>query len=87
MHEASLMKGLMRQIEAVAEAEGAVRVVAVSVWLGALCHMSPSHLEQHFREASKGARAEGARIDAVVSDDPGHEHALDVMLQSVEVEV
>jgi hydrogenase nickel incorporation protein HypA/HybF len=87
MHEASLMKGLMRQIDAIAEAEGGARVVAVSVWLGALSHMSPAHFEAHFRVASRGTRAEGARIDAATSDDVGHAHALDVVLESVEVVV
>jgi hydrogenase nickel incorporation protein HypA/HybF len=86
MHEAGLMKGLMRQIEAIADAEDGTRIVAVSVWLGALSHMSPAHFEEHFRQASKGTRAEGARIDATTSDDVGHQHALDVVLESVEVE-
>jgi hydrogenase nickel incorporation protein HypA/HybF len=80
------MKGLLRQIEAVADAEGGARVVAVSVWLGALSHMSPQHFEEHFREASKGTRAEGARVDATASDEVGHAHALYVVLESVEVE-
>ena len=87
MHEAGLMKGLMRRIEAVAGAEGGGRVVALSVWLGALSQMSPAHFEEHFRRASQGTRAEGARIDASTSDDVGHQHALDVVLESVEVEV
>jgi hydrogenase nickel incorporation protein HypA/HybF len=87
VHEAGLMKGLIRQIESIAEAEGGARIVAVSVWLGALSQMSPAHFEEHFRQAAKGARAEGARINATVSTDPGHQHAMDVILESVEVEV
>jgi hydrogenase nickel incorporation protein HypA/HybF len=87
MHEAGLMRGLMRQIEEIAAAQSAERVVAVSVWLGALSQMSPEHFEAHFREASQGTLAEGARLAATASDDVAHAHAMDVMLQSIEVEV
>jgi hypothetical protein len=49
--------------------------------------MSPEHFEAHFREASQGTLAEGARLAATASDDVAHAHAMDVMLQSIEVEV
>lgn len=87
MHEAGLMKGLMRQIESLADAEGSARVVVVSVWLGALSHFSPEHFEAHFRQASQGTCAEGARIAATTSDDITHPRAMDVAIESVEVEV
>ncbi|MEQ8696200.1 MAG: hydrogenase/urease maturation nickel metallochaperone HypA [Bauldia litoralis] len=86
MHEASLMKNLMAKIDAIADQENARRVVAVSVWLGALSHMTEEHFGEHFRHSSAGTRAEGARIDATLSDDPGHANAQDVLLESVEVE-
>ncbi|NIO41581.1 MAG: hydrogenase maturation nickel metallochaperone HypA, partial [Burkholderiales bacterium] len=60
MHEASLIMGLMRKIEAVARAEGARRVVSVAVWLGALSHMSKQHFAEHFCRAAKGTIAEAA---------------------------
>jgi hydrogenase nickel incorporation protein HypA/HybF len=87
MHEAGLMRGLMRQIEEIAAGQSAERIVGVSVWLGALSHMSPEHFEEHFREASQGTLAEGARLHATASDDLAHPNALDVVLESVEVEV
>ena len=86
MHEASLMAGLMRRIDEVSRAEKARRVVAVSVWLGALSHMSPEHLAEHFRQVAKGTVAEGARLRTTASDDPAHPNAQDVLLESVEVE-
>ncbi len=86
MHEAGLMKGLMRRIEEVAEAEGARRVVAVSVWLGALSHMSPQHFAEHFEEVSAGTLAQDARLTATPSDDLHHPNAQDVLLESVELE-
>ena len=39
------MTGLMRQVREIAAAEGAQRVVKVTVWLGALSHMSADHHE------------------------------------------
>jgi hydrogenase nickel incorporation protein HypA/HybF len=86
VHEASLMKGLMRRIEEIARDQQAARVVGVSVWLGALSHMSPEHFAEHFEEASAGTIAAGARLSAVASDDIGHANAQDVLLQSIEVE-
>jgi hydrogenase nickel incorporation protein HypA/HybF len=86
MHEAGLMKALMRRIREVAEAQGAKRVLGVSVWLGALSHMSPEHFAEHFEDASAGTLAEGARLTATASDDLNHPHAQSILLESVEVE-
>ena len=86
MHEASLMKGLMRRIEDIARDQQAARVVGVSVWLGALSHMSAEHFAEHFDEASAGTIAEGAHLSATASDDIRHAHAQDVLLESIEVE-
>jgi len=86
MHEATLMAGLMRRIDEIARSEGAVRIVGVSVWLGALCHMSAQHFEEHFEQAAKGTIAEGATLLALVSTDTGHVHAQDIVLESVDVE-
>jgi hydrogenase nickel incorporation protein HypA/HybF len=86
MHEASLMAGLMRRIDEIAAAEDARRIVGVSVWLGALSHMSAAHFTEHFEEAAAGTIAEGARLDIDVSDDTGDANAQDILLRSVEVE-
>ena len=86
MHEASLMGGLMQQIEAVARAEGAKRVVSVAVWLGALSHMSEQHFAEHFSQAAAGSIAEGARLDVTLSTNISDTDAQGIRLQSVEVE-
>jgi hydrogenase nickel incorporation protein HypA/HybF len=85
MHEASLMKDLLRRIDEIATAELADRVVCVSVWLGALSHMSADHFTEHFEHAAEGSRAEGARLDITVSDDIDHPNAQDLLLKSIEV--
>ena len=63
MHEASLMAGLMRRIEEIAAAEGARRVIVVSVWLGALSHMSAEHFAEHFEHGSQAPSPKGARLE------------------------
>lgn len=87
MHEASLMTNLMRRIDEIAKAKGARRVVGVSVWLGALSHMSVEHLAEHFEHAAIGTIAEGARLDVAVSEDARHANAQDIVLESVKVEI
>jgi hydrogenase nickel incorporation protein HypA/HybF len=86
MHEASLMRNLMKQVDEVARTENARRVVAVSVWLGALSHMTEEHFGEHFRRAAVGTMAEGARLEVFISEDATHANAQDVLLESVEVE-
>lgn len=86
MHEASLMADLMRRIEEIARAERAQRVVELSVWLGALSHMSKGHFIEHFEDAAAGGIADGARLDITLSDDAGHPNAESVIIESVVVE-
>jgi hydrogenase nickel incorporation protein HypA/HybF len=86
MHEASLMNGLMRQIETIALGEGASKVTMVKVWCGALSHMTEAHFAEHFEQAAKGTLAEGAKLDVTVSEDMTDDRAQDVMLESIDVE-
>lgn len=87
MHERALMNDLMREIDAVARADGAGRVTRVSVRLGALSHFTPEHFREHFADASRGTLAEGAAVDAVLGEDLDDPRAAGVVLESVEVEV
>jgi hydrogenase nickel incorporation protein HypA/HybF len=87
MHERALMTDLMREIEAVARADGAERVTRVSVRLGALSHFTPGHFREHFVDASRGTLAEGAAVHAVLAEDLDDPRAGGVVLESLEVEV
>ena len=87
MHEHALMLDVMRKIEEVARADGAVRVTGVAVRLGALSHFTPEHFREHFDDAAAGTVAEGAAVDAVLEADPHDPRARDVVLVSVEVEL
>lgn len=87
MHEMSLMRGLMRQIESLAEREGAQAVTSIRLRLGALSHFSPEHFREHFAQVAPGTRAAGATLEITASDDVHDPHAQDVLIESVEVEV
>ena len=75
----------MRQIETIAAGEGANKVTKVSVWCGALSHMTKAHFAEHFDQAAKGTIAEGAALDVTISDDLTDERAQDVLLESIDV--
>ena len=86
MHEASLMKNLMGKVEDLSTDHGGARIARLSVWLGALSHMSPEHFMEHFNAVAPGTCAEGADVECEASDDISHPQALDVVLLSVDVE-
>ena len=86
MHEASLMRSLMRKIESLAATEGGHRVTTVRVWLGALSHMSAAHFQEHFDQASKATVAEGALLEIEESADIDDPNAQGLLLRSIEVE-
>jgi hydrogenase nickel incorporation protein HypA/HybF len=86
MHEAALMTHLICQIQQIAETAKARRVVSVSVWIGALSHMSAAHFTEHFEQTATDTCAQGARLSITVSTDLTHEHAQDLVLQDIEVE-
>jgi hydrogenase nickel incorporation protein HypA/HybF len=90
VHEAGLARDLIRQAEDLAIAEGARRVKAVTVRLGALANVTGEHLRGHFAEEAKGTMAEGAVVEVV--EGPGGEgalndpHSMDLLLVGLEVE-
>ena len=86
MHEASLMANLMHHITTLAEAQQANKVTAVQLTLGALSHISPEHLREHFLQASQGTVAAGARLDIEVGADITEPWAQDIRLDCIEVE-
>ncbi len=86
MHEASLVRDLLRRIEAIARAEDGRRVVGVTVWLGALSHFSAAHFAEHFAEAAAGGIAAGAALDVTLSVDTAHPDAQQVLLREIVLE-
>ncbi len=82
MHEMSLLRGLLAQIEATARRHGAARVSVVRLKLGPLAHIEPDHLREHFVSAARGTLAEAARLDIQTTDE-WHE----LTLESMDIEV
>jgi hydrogenase nickel incorporation protein HypA/HybF len=82
MHEMSLLRGLLHQIEAMARRDGAERVTVVRLKLGPLAHIEPDHLREHFVAAARGTIADTARLEIQTTDEL-HE----LTLESIDVEV
>lgn len=82
MHEMSLLRGLIKQIEVTAKLHGGDRVSVVRLKLGPLAHIEPDHLREHFVEATNGTLAEAARLDIQTTDEL-HE----ITLESLDIEV
>jgi hydrogenase nickel incorporation protein HypA/HybF len=76
----------MEKIETAARENGADRVTAIDVTIGALAFIEPDHLREHFVIAAKGTRAEGAELRAIVEDDPLSPDAHAIRLNSLEIE-
>jgi hydrogenase nickel incorporation protein HypA/HybF len=86
MHEGTLINELVHKVAAIAEAEHAQKVTVVAVRVGDFSHVSPDHLREHFEHAARGTIVQGARLDIDVVHDTNDPLALEVMLNSVEIE-
>jgi len=69
MHEMSLLRGLLHQIEGLARRNAASRVTVVRLKLGPLAHIESDHLREHFFETARGTVAEGARLDIETTEE------------------
>ncbi|MFO0808364.1 MAG: hydrogenase maturation nickel metallochaperone HypA [Gemmataceae bacterium] len=69
MHEMSLLRGLLAQIDELARKNGAGRVCVVRLKLGPLAHIEPDHLREHFVEAARGTVAEDAHLDIETTEE------------------
>jgi hydrogenase nickel incorporation protein HypA/HybF len=87
MHELSLLADLLRKIDRIAREQRAAKVTVVKVRLGALAHISPEHLREHFDFAVRNTVAGGARLDVEVMTDIADPAAQDILLDSLEVEI
>jgi|GEM_PF-240091 len=95
MHEFSLMVDLFRKIDSISSDHKTLdnggidnsqaKILAVSVKLGALCHITPEHFTEHFNAFSKGTVAEGATLKIIQLEDNNDPNAQDILLDSVEL--
>ena len=85
MHELSLIADLMQKVESIAAGAKATKVLAVTVKLGALAHISPEHFRDHFARAARGTIAEDAQLFVELSKDVQDPQAQEIVLESVTV--
>jgi len=71
MHEMALAESLVELIEETARAHQAKRVAIVRLAIGALACVQPEALEFCFDAVSRGAIAEGARLEIVRTEGRG----------------
>ncbi len=86
MHEGTLITDLVHKVEAIALQENAKRVKSVSIRVGDFSHASPEHLREHFEHDTKGTVAEGARLEVQTISDIRDPKALEIVLESLEIE-
>lgn len=85
MHETSLIKGLIRQVTEVAEANGGGQVRRIRIKLGALSNITPGHFREHFEWEAVGTRLCDAELDIDASNDITAPDARDIVITRVEV--
>ena len=82
MHESSLMRSLLRQVEHVAHENGATKVVGVTITAGEAAAISAEEARFAFHHYALGTIAEGATLVLVTEPGPGS----DVRLAGIDVE-
>jgi len=86
MHETSIVRDLLSKVELLGAQQNATRVLGMKLRLGALTQISPGHIREHFEQAAKGPIAENAHLELCLGADPGDPQALDVVLESLEID-
>jgi hydrogenase nickel incorporation protein HypA/HybF len=81
MHEISVVRGLLQQIDALARRNSAERVTVVRLKLGPLAHIESEHLREHFAEMARDTLAATARLEIETTAEL-HE----LTLESIDVE-
>jgi Zn finger protein HypA/HybF involved in hydrogenase expression len=80
MHEMSLIRGLLKQIDALVLQNGSERATLVCLKFGPWAHIESDHWREHLAEGARGTTAEDARLEIETTDDL-HE----LTLESVEI--
>jgi hydrogenase nickel incorporation protein HypA/HybF len=86
MHEGTLINDLIWKVTSTAQAQHAAKVTDVSIKVGDFSHVSADHLCEHFMLAARGTIAEGARLHVERVSDTNDPNALEILLDSIEIE-
>lgn len=83
MHEAQLFQDLHRKLEEIARSEAPAEISRVSIWVGALCHVSEATLRSHWAAIVEGSGAKNAALEVMVSSDVSDPRARDLIVTHV----
>ncbi len=87
MHEEALLRDLHRKVLEVAAAQAATRVRRISLWVGALAHLTEEQLRARWVETFAGTLAEGAQLDIEHSLDPEDPRADKIVLTKMDIDL
>lgn len=85
MHEARLVRDLIREATRVAEAEGAARVESIHIEIGGASHVTPDSLTGQFELLSSDTPLEHSRLIVERPTDPAGRTSHDIRLVSIEI--
>lgn len=85
MHESPLVSALISKILAVATEQHASKIISLTVKIGALSHISPTQLREHFIHAAHGTIAEEAQLNIEALTDTTDPLAQEVLLESIDI--
>ena len=85
MHESSLVRGLISQIETIVRDKGGGTVTSVSIRVGTLMVLSDEHLQATFATLTAGSPLEGARLNLSWARRIDTAEAQELLIESIEV--
>ncbi len=85
MHEEALLKDLRRKVEEVAIARNALKVSSISLWVGALSHLTGEQLRARWPELVAGSVAEGSELVIDFSTELNDPNAQGIILKSLNI--
>ena len=85
MHESGLMRGVVRQLNELAQSHGCKSITAVKLSIRDNEGSSADHFAEHFRAASAGSCAQDAQLDIEVFTDDMHVGRPQITIVSIEV--
>ncbi|MFZ0700042.1 MAG: hydrogenase/urease maturation nickel metallochaperone HypA [Thermoplasmata archaeon] len=85
MHEEVLFRDLRRKLEEIAREERVTEISRVSVWVGALSHVSEETLRSRWPMTVEGTAARSSRLEVQISTDVNDPRAAGIVLTHVDV--
>ena len=85
MHESGLMRGVVRDLERLAQANNSSRIVAVALQIRDSGKYPGEHFVEHLHAVAAGTVIEGAQIAVDLVEDPQHLGQPQITIKHIEV--